>query len=135
MILVKISTALYYVWTALIRHNPDNRVIQLARTHLYVIDHALTCSYGVVICDDIEYAASLITRCRSSYRSKRLLHTVHWLAWDLYHELNRWPDILKVSIDQLLREELRSRHNPNLSLANQLHQHSSTLKGIEESIR
>lgn len=109
----------------------------MARTHLYVAmdDHQTSCNYGAVICNDIDYAERLIDRCQSNSRSERLSDTVHWLAWDVYHELNNWPAILKASTIHLSEEELRSQQDPDLSLARDLHQHRATLKTLEDWIR
>jgi hypothetical protein len=91
---------------------------------------------GVVVCNDnIEYGKALIARCRVPERSARLSASTFWLAWDVFHQLNDWSTILQVSTTQLKIEELRARNNPDLRLAQYLHQHMATLKELDEAIR
>jgi hypothetical protein len=139
-------------WTVgITNHFVGERDIRLMRSHLYARTYIRpvpdfyptkdnyvikSYNYGVIICNEnIEYAAALMRRCRVPERCERLAETTHWLAWDAYHELNDWPEILEATRTQLRLEQARARNQADLHLAQALHQQVVALKELEEAIR
>jgi hypothetical protein len=94
---------------------PGNNEIKVVRSHVYVKEpDRYRGTQAVVICNDgVEYGARLINRYRNRDRYQRLTKSAHWLAWDVFNELNEWAAILGKAAEELrhkvrFSEELQS---------------------------
>lgn len=88
---------------------PETSEIQFTRSHIFfgnMPHHAL--KTAVIISNDCHHmplGLSLVNKLIDDVaKSERLCNDIHWLVWDVFHELNHWTAILEHSKLQLRNE-------------------------------
>ncbi|KAA8897737.1 hypothetical protein FN846DRAFT_229095 [Sphaerosporella brunnea] len=113
--------------------------IQFTRSHIFFghIPHR-DLKTAVVMCNESNnepLGSSLVNKFVSdTAKSERLCQDIHWLVWDVFHQMNDWTNILENTKAQLWIEEQNANH-PELDLTKALHKDTAIHIELHEMLR